>query len=258
MKLGKKPARPEAYKLRLADYLDTAAVLPTIPTNFGHYPLVSSWGVLGNDVVGDCVIAGDLHQTMVWNAEQARTVPVSDACAIQNYSAITGYDPSQTDPQTGDNPTDQGTDVQEAAQWWIKQGLIDAAGRIHKIAAYVSVDPHNIDELRAATYLFGSVGLGLDFPDSAMQQFQRGQAWVPVVGAQSLGGHYVPVLGFRGDNAIGVTWGELQLITAPFITERADEAIACLSLEMLNRHTKSPEGLDVVALRADLVALEAK
>lgn len=256
MRLGKKPARREAYKLRLADYLDTAAVLPRVPPSFGHYALISNYGVLANDSVGDCVIAGGLHETMLWNAAQARSVSVSDECAIANYTAITGYDPSQTDAN-GDNPTDQGTDVTDAAKWRITNGLIDARGRAHKIAAFVGVDPQNLAELKAAAYIFGAVGVGLELPSSAMSQFAHGLPWTPISGSHSLGGHYVPMVGWSDGYAVGVTWGQQQLMSPQFLGDFADEAIAYLSLEDLNRHQKTPEGFDLNALRADLVALEA-
>ena len=256
MQLGKLPARREAYRLKLADYLDPAIVLPTIPQNFGHYSLVSNYGVLANNSVGCCVISGGLHETQLWNAEVARTVPMSDVCAIQNYTAITGYDPSQT-AADGSNPTDQGTDVQVSAQWRVTNGLTDAAGQVHKVAAFVFVNPQNLSELKAAAYIFGAIGLGFDFPDTAMKQFERGQPWAPVAGAKSLGGHYVTLAGWAQDFGIGITWGQRQRITAPFIQEYADEAIAYLSMEMLNQHTKSPEGFDLAALRADLVDVEA-
>lgn len=256
MKLGKKPAQLAGYKLMLADYLDHA-VLPIPPLNFGHDKLVSKWGVLGNDTVGDCVIAGGLHETMIWNAEAAHTIPVSDACALVNYSAITGYDPTQT-AADGTNPTDQGTDVQDAAKWRIRTGLLDAKGAAHKIAAYVFVNPRDIRELRIAAYLFGAVGLGLDFPQSAMEQFDEGHPWSIVPGSPSEGGHYVPLVGWRNGYGVGVTWGKEQLITPQFIQHRADEAICHLSLEMLNGQHKTPEGVDMTALRADLAALEAR
>jgi hypothetical protein len=255
MRLGKKPARLDRYKLRLSDYL-VESKLPPVPPTFGHYGLVSNYGVLANDSVGDCVIAGALHETQIWNATQARTVPVSDACAIANYSAITGYDPTQTD-SNGNNPTDQGADVGEAARWRIAHGITDAAGRVHKIAAFVFVNPHNLIELRTAAYLFGAVGLGFDLPDSAEEQFAHSMAWTPVPGARSLGGHYVPLVGWNSGFGIGITWGERQAISPGFIRDYADEAIAYLTAEDLNRHQKSPEGVDLAALRADLVALEA-
>lgn len=256
MRLGKKPAHLPGYKLMLADYLDHA-VLPVVPTNFGHDRLVSSYPMLANDSIGDCVIAGGLHETQLWCAESGHTVPVSDWCAIQNYSAITGYDPTQT-AADGSNPTDQGTDVQDAAKWRIRTGLLDAKGAAHKIAAYAFVNPRDIRELRTAVYLFGAVGLGLDFPQSAMEQFDEGHLWTVVPGSPSEGGHYVPVLGWRNGNAIGVTWGKEQLIMPQFIQHRADEAICYLSTEMLNGQHKTPEGVDMTALRADLAALEAR
>lgn len=255
LKLGKRPAQLEKYKLRLVDYLDQT-VLPVPPQNFGHDRLVSNYGVLGNDAVGNCVIAGGLHETMIWCAEAGHTVPVSDSCAIANYTAITGYDPTQT-AADGSNPTDQGADVQAAAKWRIRQGLTDAKGGVHKISGYVFVDPRNMRELRTAVYLFGAVGLGLDFPQSAMEQFHEGLPWTVVPGSPSEGGHYVSLAGWRNGYAVVVTWGKEQLVTPQFIQHRADEALVYLSPEMLNGHQKTPEGFDLSALRADLAALEA-
>jgi hypothetical protein len=257
VKFGKKPARLEAYRLHLADYLPPQRSLPPVPANFGHDGLIPNYGMLANDSLGDCVIAGGLHETMLWNAEAARTVPMSDSCAIQNYSAITGYDPSQTQPD-GSNPTDQGTDVTDAAKWRITNGLLDAVGVSHKVAAFVFVNPLSILELRMAAYIFGAVGIGLDFPQSAEDQFAEGLPWTVVPGSPSLGGHYVPLVGWRSGYGVVVTWGREQLVTPEFITHRADEAIAYLSPEMLNQQLKTPEGLDMDALRADLATLEAQ
>ena len=56
LKLGKKPARPDAMKLKFADVLD-ASNLPVPPTAFGHMSLIAGngYGMLANDKYGDCV-----------------------------------------------------------------------------------------------------------------------------------------------------------------------------------------------------------
>lgn len=92
-KLGKLPARPDAVKLKMTRYL-VPAELPTPPANFGHDAVVGNWQMLGNDTVGDCVIAGGLHETMLWTANGSKQAKADTAAAIKNYSAITGYDPS--------------------------------------------------------------------------------------------------------------------------------------------------------------------
>jgi hypothetical protein len=210
MKFGKKPARLESYALHFADYMDPRIMLPQVPANFGHDGLISDYPMLANDTVGDCVIAGGLHETQVWNAEGGRTVQMSDACAIKNYSAITGYDPTRT-AADGTNPTDQGTDVTAAAQWRITNGLVDAVGATHKIGAFVFVNPLSLVELRTAAYIFGAIGIGLDFPQSAMEQFGEGLPWTVVPASPSLGGHYVPLVGWRNGFAVLVSWGREQL-----------------------------------------------
>ena len=42
---------------------------PVPPTNFGHYELISKYGVLGNDKYGDCVWVGAAHENMMWRKD---------------------------------------------------------------------------------------------------------------------------------------------------------------------------------------------
>src|SRR3954454_20075859 len=108
MKLGKLPARKDAVRLKLRDYLDTT-VLPKPPKDFGHEDLVpGAWGMLGNSAVGDCVLAGAAHETMLWNAEAGKTVTFDDKSVLSDYSVITGYNPAEPN-------SDHGTDMQVAA-----------------------------------------------------------------------------------------------------------------------------------------------
>jgi len=245
MKLGKKPAVYSRKTLRLSDYLTT---LPPVPAdNFGHETLVTQpWGVLGNDALGDCAIAGPGHETMLWNAEAGQQVAFSDANTIADYSAITGYNPA-------DPATDQGSIVLDVLNYRRNTGLLDAAGARHKIGAFVSLEVGNLDHLYAALYLFGALGIGINFPGSAMDQFNDGQPWEVVPGASIDGGHYVPLVAKRG-NLLCVTWGRLQAVTETFLTTYMDEAYAMLSPEML-ADGKSPGGFDLPALQADLQAL---
>src|ERR1700704_1224915 len=133
--LGKKPARPGAVSFKFSDFASVAQ-MPEPPANFGHERLVKRWGMKGNDSAGDCVFAAAAPNIMLWNAEAGKTVDISDATTLKNYSAFTGYDPAQTDPTTGDNPTDQGTDMASWLSYWRKTGFIDDHGVAHRIGAY--------------------------------------------------------------------------------------------------------------------------
>jgi hypothetical protein len=132
LKLGKKPARPGAVKFKLANYLEKLK-LPTPPKVFGHEGLIgANWEMLGNDQYGDCVWAGAAHETMLWNKEAARTVTFNNQSVLKDYSAVTGFNPN--DPNT-----DQGTDMQVAASYRRKTGVRDAAGKRHKVIAYLAL-----------------------------------------------------------------------------------------------------------------------
>ncbi|MFE2998655.1 hypothetical protein ACFXG4_27090 [Nocardia sp. NPDC059246] len=258
MKFGKTPARPGSVKLRLRDYLNTAA-LPAVPAVFGHQALVDSWGMLGNDRFGDCVFAGAGHETMLWAAEGGNLVTVTTTDALGDYAAVTGFDLAQTDPITGENPTDSGTDMEFAARYRRTTGILDANGTRHIVAAYAALTRGDDVELATAAYLFGAVGIGIQVPAYAMDQFNRGAAWDLSNGDGTIqGGHYVPVVGRDADgNLLVVTWGKVQAMTPAFYRRFNDEAIAYLSPEILSSTGTSPEGFNLAQLQADLSAVTA-
>ena len=241
-KLGKAPARPGAVKLTLSSYLSTA--LPAAPRAFGHYDLFpeDGWGMLGNDQYGDCVLAGGDHEHMLWNKVAGKDVAFDEATALQDYSRITGFSPH-------DPSTDQGTDMEAAAAYRRKVGLIDASGRRHPIQAYAAVGLTS-SKLAQAAHLFGAVGVGIQFPASAMDQFNEGKVWTATDSAIE-GGHYVPLVGRKGGKYAFLTWGHLQWATSGFVKKYVDEALVYFTPEMLTAG-KSPEGFDTATLLADL------
>lgn len=246
LKLGKKPARPGAVKLKLSTYLDTSA-LPTPPDEFGHEGLVSDWLMLGNDTLGDCVIAGALHEHMLWNAEAGKPINVNDACAVRNYSAITGYNPAIPS-------SDQGTDITVAAEYRRTTGLVDADGIVHKIGAYVALDPGDLTQLWYALYLFDGVGIGVELPSQWMDAFNAGRPWDAVTRPSIEGGHYISGAAKRAGNATVISWGRGVQLTPAGYQQFNDETLAYLSEEKLV-NGKSLEGFDLDQLRADLDAL---
>lgn len=247
-KLGKLAARPGAISFKFAEYF-TAAALPTPPAVFGHYGAVKSWGVFGNDRYSNCVLAGAAHETMLFTGEAGDVAAFDDSSVLSDYSAITGFSP-------GDPNTDQGTDMQAAADYRRKTGLLDAAGNRHIIDAYVALAVGDINELLTAVNLFGAVGVGIKFPSSAMAQFDAGKPWSVVPGDKVDGGHYIPCLGRApSGNFVIVTWGRIHEMEPPFFELYNDENVCYLSLESLNAKGLSPEGFDMTALSTDLNAL---
>lgn len=248
LSLGKTPARAGAMTFKLSKYIDKSA-LPKPPKQFGHEGLIQAiWGMLGNDRYGDCVWAGAAHETMMWNAEAGRKVAFSDAGVLSDYSAVTGFNPKKPS-------TDQGTDMVVAASYRRKTGIVDAVGKRHQVAAYLSIKPGDINEHMIAAYLFGAVGIGIEFPSSAMDQFNAGKPWDVVSRSKIEGGHYVPLVARRANLEV-VTWGRLQAMTPAFFQKYNDESVAYVSLEAL-QNNKSPEGFNAAQLQADLAALKA-
>lgn len=253
LKLGKRPATRDDRDLTLGTYL-RSETLPLVPATFGHqltFPK-AGWGMLGNDEYGDCAIAGPAHETMLLTKLGGFPASFSTASVLSDYSRITGFDPNAGVP--GANDTDQGSNVRDVARFRRATGMLDANNHRHKIAAFVAVNPRISAHVRAATYLFEVLGIGFEVPDSAMQQFQDGKPWTVVPGSSIEGGHYVCGVGCDARGIWVITWGTLQLMTWKFFTTYCDEAYAYLSTEDLKAN-RSPEGFNLVALKADLAAL---
>ena len=250
LRLGKQPAAPKPTDFKFAAF--TAAIsLPSTPSRFGHGNAYDDWKMLGNDLYGDCVWAGAAHEHMLLNKVVHKVdVAFDDETVLGDYAAATGFD--RNDPSS-----DNGTNVHDALDYRRKTGIVDAEGKRHTIGAYVSLDPKNWQHLEQAAYIFGAVGIGFKFPDSAMEQFHAGEPWDPVDGAKIEGGHYVPVVGslHAPDQASAITWAKRQFFTKAFYEQYNDEAWAYITPEELRSDGTGLHGFDIEKLNAYLAAL---
>lgn len=260
MKLGKKPAsKPKSTDLHFSKYRIFAPIqLPPFPPDgFGKITMPNNapWGMLGNDSVGDCVIAWAMHCLMLQAIEVGRVITFSTESALQTYAEATGYDPNASLDVNGQNPTDQGTALSSFMDFWKNTGILDDAGNRHKIEAYVRVNQANLQEVREAAFLFKMPGLGIQFPDSAATQNQLGETWVVVPGAQIEGCH---MIGYQAWNDIinnMNTWGGNQPAADSFLLTYGDECFAPISSEMLDEKGTDVDGFDMATLLADAKAV---
>jgi hypothetical protein len=237
-RLGRLPANPTTPKLRLANFLSAAAPL-VYPENRDWLSQVSNWPMYLNDRLGDCTCATIGHLIQIFNRYgQQKDVRVTDSDVLKAYSAVSGYN-----PKTGDN--DNGAVVQDVLNYWRKTGV---GG--HKILAFAQVDFRNDDELRQALNIFGNIYLGINFPSTAMDQFNNGKPWDFVPGAYSEGGHAINAGYYDvSDNMWKVvTWGQVQPMTEKFFNAYVEEAWVVISQEWLDANGRNPEGIDMKTL----------
>jgi hypothetical protein len=249
IRLGKLPAKQDSRNLRLATYLKAAPVIP--PTQNWYLKPEStinfSWGMMENDSLGDCAIAGPAHVEMVWSYNVGLPFTPTDAQVIAGYSQVSGYSP-------GNPQTDQGCILLDVLKNWNTTGLFG-----HKINAYTQVNPQNLEHVKTAIYLFGAVDIGLMLPISAQPQI--GQVWsvadLDLAGPASpgsWGGHCV-IIGKYDDVAQEfscITWGQEQRISYKFFQTYCDEVYAPLSSDWVSTTNIAPNNLDMPSLLADL------
>lgn len=255
-KTGKLPAVERATDFLYEKYTVTNGGV-VVPRNFGYGNAFTDWGMNGNDQWGDCVFAGGGHETELFNwlaagAHYGQPSPVSITAdnSLSDYGAVTGFTP--TDPST-----DQGTNVGTALAYRRAHGLIDANGVRHKIAAYVKLNPKDIKQLAEAIYLFDAVGIGFEFPNYAMDQFNANKWWSYKAGQPAPSdGHYVCAVGKHPGFISVISWGRRQYMTDQFYQAYNDEAYGIMSLESLNALTGTTiGGFDWSQLAADAKVL---
>jgi hypothetical protein len=217
---------------------------PTYPEVLDYISGIS-YPMYLNDREGDCTFAGAGH---IIQAEShygsGTTQTVTDNDVQTGYVAVSGYN-----PRTGAN--DNGCVMQDVLSYWRKTGI---GG--HKILAFAEVDINNKDELRAAMNTFGALYIGINFPDSAMDQFNEGKPWDVVRGAQIEGGHAIHGGAYKvGGNWQIVTWGAVQEMTDDFWDNYVEEAWVVITQEWLDANGHSPTGFDLYGLGEQLANL---
>jgi hypothetical protein len=242
-KLGKKAKKFSRKALPLSNYMKVSSVaFPPVKAWERSIP----WGMLGNDTVGDCTIAGLLHLIMGWNAVAHAGTPVTFTTeqAISLYTAITGYDPA-------DSSTDQGAAMTDVINYAIKNGFYG-----HQPTGFVTLDVTNTDMVKAAAYLFGGVYFGINVPAYIMN-VPVGGSWSQPDGADTSieGGHAIYIPGYGRDGATLVSWGATYTFNWDFWGTYCDEAYALVSPDWIKASGVSPSGLDLAGLLADLAAV---
>lgn len=243
-KFGKQDATIDHNDLQMLEFIEAGVTLKSAPIGFGHYKYLEphSWGMLGNDRYGDCVVAGGDHEIMMLNNMSDKIVRFSLKAVLSDYSALSGFD-----PVTGAN--DNGVNMRAAMNYRRRIGYIDGEGKRHLIGGYCTLEAGNFAQHLQALRIFDCVAIGFQVPESCIEQFNRGKPWTYVNDYNILGGHYIPVVGRpTAESLDSITWACVQRMSKSFFYHYNDESYGYFTEESL-KNGKTPEGFDLAGLR---------
>lgn len=253
VKYGKLPPKHHPKTLLLENFLSPAALPPPEEKRGWEWQAgiaPNDWGMLGNDMVGDCVIAMALHYLEMVTAIHGIPLTYTTQQALDLYSAITGYDPKQTDT-SGFNPTDNGTAMTDLFAYWQKTGIYG-----HKIKAWASIKYTDPVKLNQAIDIFGAALVGINVAQSMEDQFQANLPLNAPFKGGSVGGHGIPIPGFGKYGRTCISYGqrwEMDLQAA----QQIDEAYVVITPEWLSKASRTPLGMDMTALDSAIKAITA-
>jgi hypothetical protein len=239
MKLGRKAIKTDSRTLALGKYLTPS--LPPPPPKADWTKGITSWGMMLNDTLGDCTIAGAAHAVQVWTANNGAVQSLPDSTVENYYEQWDGYVP-------GNSSTDNGGVELDVLNDWKKNGFAGYA-----LAAFADPKASDLMQVRQSIALFGGVYIGLSLPLTAQTQ----DVWdvVPSGGAKakpgSWGGHCVFVPAYDQKTFTCITWGQLKTMTVAFWEKYCDEAHTLLSPAWI-AEKGSPGGFDMTQLQTDL------
>lgn len=198
-----------------------------------------------------CAAAGHIVDQVEWYAEADTPATVTGPAVLSMYEGLTGYS-----PQTGAN--DNGSTCQAALQYWQQHGLVGFSP-----SGFAQIDVTNLNLVKTVIDVFGCVYTGFDVPAIFETQFDNNQPWdVPKgrSGAQIVGGHAVPLVGYDATYIYVVTWGAVQKVTyaafAKYWAGTQDgEAWAVALPQLMEASGATPSGLNTAAANADWQSL---
>jgi hypothetical protein len=214
-------------------------------------------GMMKNDSLGDCTCAAWGHAVQVWsfNGHPPMQTP-SDADIETLYERACNFDPSQTQPD-GSNPTDQGGVEQDVLTYLLNTGLDG-----NRLAAFVEVDPRNLDDVKRSLYQCGVVYIGFNVPAYIVPPDVPPLStwdWEPTGDQTIVGGHAVVLTGY--DSAAkrfkARSWGVSYDMTEAFFAQFVDEVYALADAQWITLGGISVAGLTLPQLEDLMTALKA-
>jgi hypothetical protein len=230
--------------LRLTNLL--TGTVPVHPVAVDHYSKVNAWGMLGNDNYGDCGPAMVEHDRMLISKYLANTTLGGSLTDTLDLYTRSGNPRFPTD--------DNGVVIADMLAEVHANGIGPVGSRV-KSVAYAQVNIADLDEVRAAVAIFGSVHLGVDLQTAQQTQTDAGGPWDYSL-TQEWGGHAILAGYYTSDTTAGhpdlsvITWGKPMGVTDAFWRHQTREAWVVIWPEHLGT-AEFLAGVDQSALIAD-------
>lgn len=212
VKLGRSAIKHLPARRLLGHHL--LEMLPPPPPAVDNTNGGTSWGMMKNDVLGDCTCAGLAHSLQIATLNSGIKQTPSDEEVLQAYEQFCGYNPA-------DSSTDQGG---------VEVDILTAVSKVgfagHKLLGWASPDPGNIDHWKKAIAYFNAVYIGAAMPLSAQNNgptvlwnVESGNDGV----AGGWGGHCLISAKYAPDMTEFITWGANQPATWDWRNAYVDE-----------------------------------
>ena len=213
-------------------------------------------GIMMNDTLGDCTCAAVYHAIQVWsfNAKKGDIMTEPDSDVEKLYILACGYNPRVP----GEGP---GGNEQHVLSYLLKHGApIGAKGQtVHKISAFVEVDPRNTDDVKRTINDCGVAYIGFNVPQYIVPaNGPPPSTWsVETTHTNIVGGHAVVLAGYDTNGARVISWGQYYTMTWGFFAKYVDEVYAIADQTWIEGGGKTPGGLTLAELEQQMKALTA-
>lgn len=263
-KLPYNPDKPNVHVSRAHFYntISRGADLPIVPDQVDNLSAclhaAAGLPMYGNDKYGDCVWAMIGHAIQVltflsWGVGSEQSVTLD--ALLKGYADVTGFNPN-------DPSTDQGTNIQDALNYWRTVGIKRTDGTMDQILGFAQIDHTDKNLVKHAVSIFDCVLLGVSLPQSAEDEFDKHEPWTVVKGSPNLGGHAIldggyNIVNSRGDlEHTAATWGDDTLIEQDFYDANVDEAWIVITKDLMARNGGAgPAGFDMNMFAEDFEEL---
>ena len=190
-----------------------------------------------NEKEGDCTIAGLDHLNRAGSIlfKEPYAAP-TDTQIKTKYRSLTGGG-------------DTGLNEEFVLKTWYEEEIFGT-----KIAGFAPLSTTSLLQWHQAIAFTGAVYLGIACPNTAQEQFAKGEPWT-FQGEQTEDGHCIVALGYGPNGGLHcATWGGIAVVTPSFLAHYLTEAWVVIPQQLVEAK-KDTLGINVELLQADLSKL---